>query len=54
MYRDTVYKTKSYEKYKVKALIVAGGVSANKYLKKEIQVAKTRLWQLKYLFLTKL
>ncbi|MEK7459839.1 MAG: tRNA (adenosine(37)-N6)-threonylcarbamoyltransferase complex transferase subunit TsaD, partial [Patescibacteria group bacterium] len=33
-----VYKTKkAIEKYKVKTLIVAGGVSANKYLKKEIQ-----------------
>ena len=33
-----VYKTKkAIEKYKVKTLIVAGGVSANKHLKKEIQ-----------------
>ena len=33
-----VYKTKkAIEKYNVKTVIVAGGVSANKYLKKEIQ-----------------
>jgi N6-L-threonylcarbamoyladenine synthase len=33
-----VFKTKkALEKYKIKTLIVAGGVSANKYLKKEIQ-----------------
>ena len=33
-----VYKTnKAIEKYKVKTLIVAGGVSANKYLKSEIK-----------------
>ncbi|KKR43491.1 MAG: O-sialoglycoprotein endopeptidase [Candidatus Nomurabacteria bacterium GW2011_GWF2_40_12] len=33
-----VYKTvKAIEKYKIKTLIVAGGVSANNHLKKEIQ-----------------
>jgi len=33
-----VHKTaKAIEKYKIKTLIVAGGVSANKYLKNEIQ-----------------
>ena len=33
-----IYKTKkAIEKYKVKTLIVAGGVSANKYLRKEIK-----------------
>ncbi|MFA6324758.1 MAG: tRNA (adenosine(37)-N6)-threonylcarbamoyltransferase complex transferase subunit TsaD [Candidatus Paceibacterota bacterium] len=33
-----IYKTrKAIEKYKIKTLIVAGGVSANKYLKKELQ-----------------
>ena len=32
-----VYKTKkAIEKYNIKTVIVAGGVSANKYLKKEI------------------
>jgi len=33
-----VYKTtKAIEKYKIKTLIVAGGVSANKYLRKEMK-----------------
>ena len=40
-----VYKTKkAIEKYNIKTLIVAGGVSANKYLKKEIQkITKNKL-----------